>query len=40
MTLYDALKTKVREAATALDLPLGFEGDVFTPPHGRTFALR
>ncbi len=34
MTLYDALKTKVREAATVLDLPLGFEGDVFTPPHG------
>lgn len=33
MTLYDALKTKVREVATALDLPFGFEGDVFTPPH-------
>lgn len=34
MTLYDALKTKVREAAALLELPLGFEGDTFTPPHG------
>ena len=33
MTLYDALKAKVTEAASSLGLPLGFSGDAFTPPH-------
>lgn len=33
MTLYDALKKKIEEAASSLELPLGLEGEVFTPPH-------
>ena len=31
--LYDPLKEKVRFAARALDLPLGWEGEPFVPPH-------
>ena len=31
--LYDTLKEKVRFAARALDLPLGWEGEPFVPPH-------
>ena len=32
--LHEAMKTAAREAAAALALPLGFEGEVFTPPAG------
>ena len=31
--LYDTLKEKVRFAPRALDLPLGWEGEPFVPPH-------
>lgn len=33
MNLYDALKDRVRLAARALALPLGWEGEPFIPPH-------
>ena len=33
MNLYDTLKDKVRLAARALALPLGWEGEPFVPPH-------
>lgn len=33
MTLYDVLKSHARRAAHSISLPLGWEGDVFTPPH-------
>lgn len=33
MNLYDTLKDRTRAAARALVLPLGWEGEVFTPPH-------
>lgn len=33
MNLYDTLKDKVRFAARALALPLGWEGEPFVPPH-------
>ena len=32
--LHDALKLAAREAAAALALPLGWDGEVFTPPAG------
>lgn len=33
MNLYDTLKDRVRLAARALALPLGWEGEPFVPPH-------
>lgn len=33
MNLYDTLKDRVRLAARALALPLGWEGEPFIPPH-------
>ena len=33
MNLYDILKDRVRLAARALALPLGWEGEPFVPPH-------
>lgn len=33
MNLYDTLKDRVRLAAHALALPLGWEGEPFVPPH-------
>ncbi len=33
MNLYDTLKERVRLAARALALPLGWEGEPFVPPH-------
>lgn len=33
MNLYDTLKDRVRIAAGALALPLGWEGEPFIPPH-------
>ena len=32
-SLYDELKDRVRLAARALALPLGWEGEPFVPPH-------
>lgn len=33
MTLYRTLKEHVQQVAQRLALPLGWEGEVFTPPH-------
>lgn len=33
MNLYDTLKDHTRTAARTLALPLGWEGEVFVPPH-------
>ncbi len=33
MTLYETLKTRAQQAAQALSLPLGWEGEAFTPPQ-------
>ena len=34
LPLHDALTAAARGAATALSLPIGWEGEVFTPPAG------
>lgn len=34
LTLYEALEAATRAMAANLDLPLGYEGSVFTPPVG------